>query len=307
MFNYSKILKVCSVVILCLITIISIVLYRYRYASIEEDLTVNIEWGEVPSNLMMIGNIPQKIIVRIRGNPTVINSLSGKQLTYRPDLSGISSGTALFKIDQDKLILPQEVSIIGIEPQAVTFRVELIKEVDLSVNVRTIGTPSPNFMVSEIYVKPGKVSIKGPDKIIGDITVIDTMEIDLEGISESFKKEVPLDVSEALLPYISTRLVRVEVSLQEKIEKRDFLNIPVLGKDTRYRYKIRPETVALTIEGPSQSLQTLDIKKDIKVYVSLKNLKPGVYARRVKIELPGNMTLTNVKPKVFTVAVINRR
>jgi YbbR domain-containing protein len=90
--------------------------------------------------------------------------------------------------------------------------------------------------------------------------------------------------------------------LNEKIETREYRNIRVTGKKTPYRYKIRPSTVDLTFEGRIKALQELN-PKTVNVYIDLKGLKPGVYARRVKIEVPGNVSLTGVRPEIFTITL----
>lgn len=308
MLNSNNIIKLSSILVLLILVLwTSKILTQKENKPDETILPVKIIWGAPPENYTIIGNTVHTLNVKVLGTKEVLNELKGSELSYKPDLSGITSGTALFEIDPDNIVLPAEVTILDVKPSSLTFRVERHMEKIIPVMLSLSGTPSENYSLSEIYVKPAKIKIKGPEHLLKNLESIYTKQIDLNGISEPIKKEVPLNISENLLPFISTRIVRIEAALVEKIAKRILKKVKVKGRRTVYKHKIRPASVDLIVEGAIIAVRDLDPKKDIKVYVDLNNLKPGVYARRVKIELPGNVSLIGVKPEVFTVTIYKYR
>ena len=309
MQNLNNIIKLTIVLVLLLLVIWTSknLTTKEEKKPDESTLFVKVDWGDLPENHTIVGNTVNTLKVKVIGSKEIIDDLQNKELVYKPDLSGISSGTALFEIDPDNIVLPAQLTIIGVEPSSLTFKVENHIEKILPIKLNLSGIPSDNYSLSEIYLKPSKIKIKAPQYILKDMDCIYTKNIDLNGISEPINKEIPLNISDKLLPYVPNRIVRIEISLVEKIAKKIIKKVRVKTKNTVYKSKIMPSSVDLIVEGSIIAVRDLDTKKDVNVYVDLKNLKPGLYARRVKIELPGNVSLIGVKPEVFTVKIYKFR
>jgi YbbR domain-containing protein len=267
-------------------------------------MSVNLDWGQKPDDISIIGEVEKNISIQIKGYKYLVEPILTQNIVYPIDFSNIQTGTVTLEIDSKKFKMPEQIEILSINPGSLSFQIERIIEKEIPVRLSVSGTPAKSCVLSEIYLKPGAIFFNGPEKLLQDNTITEffTRELSLDGVHESFSKELPLIMDESLIPFVSKRIVRVDVTLNEKIEAREYQNIHVRGKNTPYRYKIRPSTVDLTLEGRIKALQELK-PKTINVYIDLQGLKPGVYARRVKIEVPGNVSLTGVRPEIFTITL----
>jgi YbbR domain-containing protein len=278
--------------------------YKQRYQQVTAQLSVKLDWSQKPEDITLMSEVVELVSVEIKGYKYLVEPLRSLDIVYPINFSNIKTGMVELSIDRNKFNLPEEIEILNIDPASLSFQIERIVEKEFPVRLSVSGTPAQSCVLSEIYLKPGIIIFNGPESIIKNQNISEffTRELLLDGVSESFSKELPLIMDESLVPFVSKRIVRVNVTLNEKIETREYKNIRVSGQNTPYRYKIRPPTVDLTFEGRIKALQELN-PKTVNVYVDLQGLKPGVYARRVKIEVPGNVSLTGVRPEIFTITL----
>jgi len=138
------------------------------------------------------------------------------------------------------------------------------------------------------------------------MTKIETKPIDVSGLNETFRKEIPLDLAEGLQINSASRMAMVEVAIAEEVATKKLENVPVRGKNTRYRYRISPATLGIVVRGPAQVLQRLDPDRDIRVIVDLKGLGPGTYIKTAAISLPVQATLIRVDTEKFKVTLTVR-
>ncbi|MBF0451699.1 MAG: hypothetical protein HQK75_13410 [Candidatus Magnetomorum sp.] len=286
----------------CIVISIVVFYYKHRYQPVTTDVIIKLDWSQKPEELTLMSEVVDHLTVRIKGHKYIVEPLLSQERVYPIDFSHPQTGTIYLPVDPHRFQFPEGVDIQKIVPNALTFKMEKIIEREVPVRLTVSGSPAETCVLSEIYLKPGLILFNGPENSIKDVQEIFTRELSLDGTHESFSKELPLEIDESLIPYVSVRIVRVDVTLNEKIQTQEYKNIVVRGKNTRFRYKIRPSTVDLTFEGRMKAIGQLKAQA-INVYVDLKGLKPGVYARRVKIEVPGNVSLTDVRPEVFTVTI----
>jgi YbbR domain-containing protein len=290
---------------LCIVIgVMVIYYYKHRYQSVTTQISVKLDWGQKPDDLTLMSEVIEQVLMQIKGYKYLVDPILTRKLEYPIDFSNIQTGTVNVSIDPEIFKFSKEIEILNISPESLTFQIERIVEKEIPVRLSVSGTPATSCVLSEIYLKPGIIVFNGPENVIKDkkVTEFYTRELSLDGVHESFSKELPLIMDEDLFSYISKRVVRVDVTLNEKIETREYKNLRVTGKNTPYRYKIRPSTVDLTFEGRIKALQELN-PETVNVYIDLQGLKPGVYARRVKIEVPGNVSLTGVRPEIFTITL----
>jgi len=291
-------------VCVCIMIGVMFCYYKLRFQPVTNEISVNLYWGQKPDDISFMSEVKKHVTLQIKGYKYLVEPLLTRELIYPIDFSNLQTGTVNLAIDPLKLQLPEGIEVLSINPDLLTFQMERIVEKEIPVRLTVSGTPAKSCVLSEIYLKPGVIIFNGPENILKDkkVTEFYTRELLLDDVNESFSKELPLVMEESLVPFVSKRIVRVDVTLIDKIETRVYKNIRVRGKNSPYRYKIRPSTVDLTFEGRIKALQELN-PKTVNVYVDLQGLKPGVYARRVKIEVPGNVSLTGVRPEIFTITL----
>ena len=247
---------------------------------------------------------PKNIEVRVRGPKSAIKDIINLKLRYSADLSDVSAGFNSIPVNLEHAGFPKEYSIINVNPAFldVVADIEIYKKV--SVDVFYTGKPASNFFVSDALAKPSSLILRGPEKRLHPIEKVLTKSVDINGASESFKKEITLDLPEGVDIVFPSEVIHAEIFLKEKFAIKKFSNIPVKGKNTKYLYSITPPAINIEIKGPANIIEKLKAKEEINVYVDLKGLKPGVYVRRAAITLPVKTTLAGVEPEIFTVKIV---
>jgi YbbR domain-containing protein len=144
----------------------------------------------------------------------------------------------------------------------------------------------------------------GPETVLSSIDAVLTKPIDINGRSESFRKETALDLEAGLEVCASSGIILAEIYIAEKKITRRFTDILVEGENTPLNFSISPPTITIEIKGPQKIVENLQPEKDIRVLVELKDLNPGVYVRRATITLPVKTSLVIVEPKLFTVKLV---
>jgi YbbR domain-containing protein len=152
------------------------------------------------------------------------------------------------------------------------------------------------------------VQIVGSEKALAQIDQLVTRPVSVKDISESFKKEIAVDLPSGVkISGTGTSLVTANVSIEENVIVRRFEAVPVESRNTVLPVKITPPSIDIDVRGPENTLSSLSVGDDIKAYIDLEGLAPGIYARSVSIplNLPVGTTVAGYDPKVFTVTIGN--
>jgi YbbR domain-containing protein len=272
----------------------------------ETEILIPIETYKLPEGLTLVGPPLKEIEVRLQGSLPALKDLSLTQLRYRLDLSSVTIGVESIPTDPDMIQLPEGVNIIRVNPAYLTLSIDRRLKKKVPVKVSVSGKPAGSFFVNDLLAKPSEIVLCGPETVVGSVDEILTKAIDISGRSESFKKEIALDLAQGVQVCSSSAIIMAEVYFAKKIVTRRFADILVEGKNTPFEFSISPRTLTIDIKGPQNVIAKLQPQNDIRVFVELQDLKPGVYVRRASISLPVKTTLVNVEPKLFTVKILDR-
>jgi len=291
--------------IFCFLLGVTAVLSCSGFTAHEAEFFIPVEISGIPSKLTVTGSHLKGIEVRVRGPKSALETFAKLKPKYLLDLSGAGVGVKTIYFDKNRIALPKGVTIIQISPELLTVRIEREIKKELPVIISFSGKPASGFIVAGAVTKPSSAVLRGPQNILGPMEKVLTKPIDIKGMSESFKKEIALDLAEDLEVISASKVVFAEILIEEKIAAKIYHDIPVEGRDTQYRYSVSPPGVNIEVKGPVNLLEKLYAEKGIKVYVDLKGLKPGMYVRRASIALPLKTTLVGAEPEIFTVKIYN--
>ena len=273
----------------------------------ETVILVPVDFVQIPTGLIITGPLLKRIEVHVRGPKSKIRTLSDLKIRYMLDLSRVHVGINSIPIKKDLIILPEGIAIGKINPTFLTVAIENKSKKELPVKILFSGKPAAGFTVADAVSRPLSVILQGPENILGPMDKVLTKPIEIKGLSESFKREVVLDLVEDLEIISPSKVIFAEISIQEKIVNKKFLDIQVEGKNSPYIFSITPPAINIEVKGPVNIIEKLHTGKWIKVYVDLKGLKPGAYVKRATITLPVKTTLIGVTPEIFTVKISNEK
>ncbi|MCP4690663.1 MAG: hypothetical protein GY859_21600 [Desulfobacterales bacterium] len=276
-------------------------------SSRETDMIIPVEFLGLKEGLTTARPLEANVEIRVSGPEASLADLKNRKITCALDLSGIDAGPASFPVDPACIQLPKRVSIVKIRPAYLNVVIEPEIKIEAPVVVSLTGNPAPGFIVEAAAIKPGVVTLRGARSRIEPIDKIRTKPLEVDGLSESTKKEVALDLPEGVVAAAPSELIFVELAVREKIDSRVFNNIPVPGKDASFSHRITPSEIRVEVKGPVSALDKLQTGEGLDVYVDLKGLEPGVYARRAVIHLPVGVNLIAASPEIFTVRISKKK
>ncbi len=273
----------------------------------ETDLIIPVELLHVKEGLTTTTPLGSTVEIRVSGPEKKLKDLTSRKLTCTLDLSDADVGVAAFPVDRECIQLPKRVSIEKIHPAFLTVRIEPEIQKEAPVIVTLTGKPAPGFYIDDALKKPASITLRGPQSLIDPIDAIRTKPLDANGLTESIKKEVALDLPVGVTAAAPSELITVELLVKERIETRVFEEVPVTGKDASFEFGIVPPVIRIEIKGPVNTLDKLQLQKALAAHVDLKALEPGVYARRAVILLPVGVSLIAASPEIFTVRISKRK
>jgi len=273
----------------------------------EIEILIPVDPYKLPDGLTLVGPALKEIEVRVKGPVSVLDDLRRNEPRYKLDLSGVAVGMESIAINPDLIQMPAGAKITQVNPAYLTVKVDRLLKKQVPVTIAVSGEPAGSYSINGTLAKPATMLICGPETAVGLVDEIFTKPIDVSARSESFKKEIAVDLAEGVEICSSSNIVLAEVYFAAKVSTKRFAGILVEGKNTLYEFNISPGTLTLEIKGPLNIINNLQPQKDIHVFVELENLKPGVYVRRAAISLPLKTTLVNVEPELFTVKIFGEK
>jgi YbbR domain-containing protein len=219
------------------------------------------------------------------------------------DLSGLGQGTHSLNVQGAHVILPDGVSLVGAITRALTIRLEkkIIKTVNVLAELK--GDPAPGGAVVAVHLKPDRIRLAGTAAMLAGLDTVKTLPINLKGASESFKKEVPLDLPEALIVEPFSRIVVAEIDIGERLITRRLGNIPITAKGKTSGFRIEPTGITLAISGPEALVGEIESNPAFSVTIDLEDVAPGSHFLKAAIKLPLHTTLVQVTPELFSVTI----
>jgi YbbR domain-containing protein len=270
----------------------------------EIEILIPVDPYKLPDGLTLVGPALKEIELRVKGPLSALKDLRRNVPRYKLDLSGVAVGVESIAINPDLIQMPGGVQITRVNPAYLTVKVDRLLKKQVPVKVAVSGDPAGSYFINGTLAKPSAMLICGPETAIGLVDEIFTKPVDVTARSESFKKEIAVDLAEGVETCSSSGIVLAEIYFAAKVATKRFVGILVQGENTPYEFSISPRTLTLEIKGPLNIINNLQPHKDIRVFIELENLKPGVYVRRAAISLPVKTTLVNVEPELFTVKII---
>ena len=275
-------------------------------AASDDDVTIRIPVvaKSLGRGLVLISTpSPLHVELKVQGDPDLLASLPSMKLSYALDLADMEPGFHTVPVQAGCATLPPGISLLTIRPETLHFRLD--EEIEKQVPVRVVcqGTPAPGHTIAETLAKPNRILLRGPKTILDGIHSIPTHPIDVGNASESFKKEITLDLVNNIRMAPETSPIMAEITVAELVATKILKDIPVQGRHATRAYQISPPTISLEVKGAANTLLLLESQRTALAYIDLSDLPTGVTVRRATIELPVDIVLIHADPKIFTVTI----
>jgi len=245
-------------------------------------------------------------MVKIIGAQSVLDNI--KQIICAIDISGIKEDLSKKLKVKAVDVNGNEVKEVKIEPDMVEVSISLTRgypEKQLTVKPKIIGKPAPGYYISEILSSPDEIKIFGNYSKISDIEFLETIPIDVNGITKTLSVKVPPALEEGLnIVDGEVELIEVTIQVKEVIIQKILKNISVLPQNLSpfVSCEIKPEIIEITVEGKNILIDKLEAK-DIKAFVKFTDNFKVEQRVKVQVDLPEGISLIKIEPEEVTVLI----
>lgn len=243
---------------------------------------------------------------KIIGAQSVLENI--KQIICAIDISGIKEDLRR-KIKVKAVdVNGNEVKEVKIEPDIVEVSISLTRgypEKQLTVKPKIIGKPAPGYYISEILSNPDEIKIFGNYSKISNIEFLETIPIDVSGITKTLSVKVPPALEEGLnIVGGEVELIEVTIQVKEVIIQKILKNISVVIQNLSpfVSWEIKPEVIDITVEGKNILVDKLKAE-DIKAFVKFTDNFKVEQKVKVQTDLPEGISLIKVEPVEVTVLI----
>ena len=197
----------------------------------------------------------------------------------------------------------EQVSLTVHEPY-IRIEIDKLLQRKLPVEVQLQGVPADNYIIEKNSVDPAEVTVSGLQAAIANLQKISTLPVDINGLQKNKSFVVGLAGAEAGITH-SVREVTVTLQVGEKKVNKTFEGIVVEVVDGFYPTKIKPQKVAITVQGVPAVLSFID-SDAFQAFVDVGDLNPGKHERKIKAKIPEETVLIEIKPENAFVEISDR-
>lgn len=181
----------------------------------EVNFVVPLELRDIPQNLMVVGQVPGYVDVRLQGQEGLVKRLSVRDITAFVSLAGAKSGELAFNLSPSNVTVPGTIKVAGISPAEVKLRLEKTLRRELAVKAEVTGRPAPGYRVESVDIFPRTVTAQGPESSLRKITEALTASASVDGAAGSFDKLVRVEPPAEYGVKLDESSVRITVTLSK--------------------------------------------------------------------------------------------
>ena len=281
----------------------------------ETHLLLPVAFTNVPKGMIVTHVRADKIEIRIKADPRLIERINDNPIHYPADLytdldidpagatESIGPGYYMLPVDKRRIPMDPAITILEITPSYLGVRLEKEITREFKIEVPCSGDPPEGLIALVPAPDPSTVTLSGAESVISEIQVVKTRPVDLTRARESFKKEVPLDLEASRHITSDLPIIVVSVPIQEKQVEKSIEHLSIQIRNCPYSARVEPNVMTITVKGPYSIIHTKDTLDRIFVFLDLDGMGPGVYARHTYINIPVGLSMTRSDPRVFTVTI----
>ncbi len=267
------------------------------------EIAVPVSFTNLADDLLLMESLNHTVRLVVSGTSSAFKAVDPQSAVCQLDLSGLQAGTHTLPVQMTDISLPKGLTPQTLITPSLTIRLEPMAEKTAGVIAVLEGNPAPGHAVSAVKLTPDRIVLKGTKAMLSAIDTVKTRPINLEGAADSFKKQVPLNLPEAITVEPPLRIVVAELTIKERIVTRVLENVPVSGKGTAVGHRIEPATITLTVSGPEVIINSIESDPAFAVTVDMTGLPPGTHSLKATIKLPVQTKLIRVSPERFSVTI----
>jgi YbbR domain-containing protein len=163
---------------------------------------------------MMILQSVEKVRVGIRGTSSQIQNLNPFQVSVGVDLRDAAKGAREVTLTARDVLLPEGLEVDSIEPNQFVVDLDRVVQEIRPVEPNLIGEPAAGAVVLRSEVVPPQVLISGPESLVGEVQLLLTSPVSLDGHALDFDQRAQVVSPDAKIQIVQPVVVTVRVALE---------------------------------------------------------------------------------------------
>ena len=259
----------------------------------ETSLHMALEFVNLPPKMVITGEIPVELQVRVIGPRSIVNKLSQTRQSLPIDLAGFKSGPHTYRLGPNSFSFPRGVVVTNFQPNPLNFNLSATITSTLPIKPVLAGNPPEGYELVNAKTRPDQVTVSGPLQELSDLKFIPTHPIDLRRLTELTIIATDLDFKNLHLTLKNQIPILAELDIQPKTLIRTLSGVPVLPEPGPAH--LTPSQAAVTVKGPWPRVKDLK-PADAKAAVDTRNLSRSRLRLNIVISLPQGVSLVRVQP-----------
>lgn len=265
---------------------------------VERSVEVRLQQANLPNN-MMVFNVPDRVMVKIRGSRTKVSDNVDGRLMASLNLKNVTEGQQSLPV---RVSFPDG-EVVSVTPSEVSVYVDTVSEKQVPVVTREVGSSNGDMIIGHSVITPSEVTLRGATHRIDKVNKV-VAPIDVTNHQDSFQVESDLvAVSDDGYDIPNMRIIPERVMVQATMVKQLLsvdvpVNLVMSGTLPHGAVVTKTEIVPKTIRvtAPPSLLKELKAVNTKPVDVTTLN---GSTAIAAELELPDN-----VIPEVRSVQIM---
>ena len=253
---------------------------------VEYNVRIPLEVRNLPSQFVLVGDIPETARIRVRGKGRFFN-FRMKDVVALVDASEAEPGLFLRPLTPQDVVLPAgsdaEVREV-LAPRMVRAEVDHRTRRRVPVEAVLAGVAPEGFtFVGGPRVFPDSVDVVGPERFVRHITAARLEDLDLSRVRGEARVDRRVDLSGNQLVQAVPAEARVSVTV-ERITELRFAAVPVRVNldDGRETASVTPDVVTVRLSGPASLIVGVD-PDTLALLIEGSGLPPGTHAFRTDL------------------------
>lgn len=188
----------------------------------------------------------------------------------------------------------------------VSVYLDKVFEKELPVKQNLLGLPKEGFVIEKTVITPETVLVSGSASDLQRIDSISTELIDINNLSSSKTFDTTLLLND-LTMNTTVKKVQVSLILGEKRINRQFPNIPLeIEGANQLSLKVIPNHISVVIQGSPSKLDSIK-EGEIKAYLNVKDLNPGIHEQKIQVKIPHDFVLVESHPEKAVIEIYSKK
>lgn len=189
-----------------------------REPELATSLSVPIQFKNIPDDLDIGSNVPDRIHIEVRGPSGRLSRDNLSDLAVVLDLSGAHVGERTYTVHSSNTNLPSGVGFYRAVPSQVTLRFDRVMTIEVPVVPVYSKTPD-GYRVRAYQLEPERVRIRGPEERVKGIARVGTDPVDLSGVVSQKEFRTAVSLGDPQVRLETPKAITLKVTLEKNSQK----------------------------------------------------------------------------------------